>query len=241
MRNLIVLSALFLFWYYVGGNTTINFFISDPISVYEYIQEQHIELLKAFFITFSEAFFGLSLAVILSYVFGVICVYVPSLLVPVRATFVVTQVLPIITLAPLFIAVMGMGVLSKIVMVTIMCFFPIFMSLIEGIHRVKIYADDFLDLYQANNTYKIFNLYIPLSLPSVFVGIKVAATLAVLGAVVAEFLGAYTGLGKNLYRAPKLANAELMMASAMLTAIMGMIIFKVVDILQRTLTKWDGP
>jgi NitT/TauT family transport system permease protein len=132
-----------------------------------------------------------------------------------------------------------MGIPSKIAMVTIMCFFPIFMSLIEGIHRVQIYADKFLDLYQAKKTYRIFNLYIPLSLPSVFVGIKVAATLAVLGAIVAEFLGAYTGLGKNLYRAPKLANAELMMASAILTAIMGMIILKTVDILQRILTKWD--
>jgi ABC-type nitrate/sulfonate/bicarbonate transport system permease component len=152
---------------------------------------------------------------------------------------VVTQVLPIITLAPLFIAVLGMSVPSKVAMVAIMCFFPVFMNLMKGIEQTRAMADGFLSLYAAPMRIRLPRVYLPLALPSAFVGIKIATAMAVLGAIVAEFLGAYYGLGKNLYNAPKLANAELTMISAILTAAMGAAVFKVAELTERRLTGWE--
>lgn len=239
MKIILTTFALFLLWYVLGMHPTFHFFISDPISVFLYFVGNYKQLTLAFFTTFFEAAFGLLLAIISSYFFAIMCQYFPRLLSHIRGIFIVTQVLPIITLAPLFIILFGMGIISKMAMVTLMCFFPVFMSIVDGMNRVKYRAEDFLELYGATPKYRIFKVYLPISLPTVFIGIKVAATMAVLGAIVAEFLGAHSGLGKNLSVAPKRSEAELLMASAILTAMMGVAIFKIVSLTQRYLTKWD--
>lgn len=226
-------------WQLLSMNSEVNFFISNPIDTARYAATNAEALGIAFTITFGEAACGLAVAVAASLCFAVLCTIQPLLLRPTRAAFVGTQVLPIITLAPLFIAALGMGIPSKIAMVAIMCFFPAFMNLMKGIEQTQASSDDFLSLYAAPLHLRLLRVYLPLALPNAFVGIKIAATMAVLGAVVAEFLGAYYGLGKNLYRAPKLANAELMMISAILTAVMGTIIFKAVELTERRLTEWE--
>jgi NitT/TauT family transport system permease protein len=228
----------FVTWHVIGRNDTANFFISRPNDTAIYISENYDHLLLSFFITAGEAMAGLIIAIALSYLSAVTCLFFPLVMRPLKSLFVITQVLPIITLAPLFIALFGMGMLSKIAMVSLMCFFPVFMSLMSGIDEVRSQSDEFLDMYDAPLGFKLRNIYLPLSLPSTFVGVKVATTMAVLGAIVAEFLGAYYGLGKNLYIAPKQANAELMMASAALTALMGMVLFRAVELASSRMLFW---
>ena len=239
MLKLLVLLVFLAAWEALSLSPDVKFFISSPADTAKYAVNNSEALAIALMTTCAEAACGLLVAIAASFAFGILCTIRPLLLRPTRAAFVATQVLPIITLAPLFIAVLGMGILSKIAMVAIMCFFPAFMNLMKGIEQTQAEADAFLSLYSAPLRFRLIRAYLPLALPNAFVGIKIATTMAVLGAVVAEFLGAYYGLGKNLYRAPKLANAELMMISAILTAAMGSAIFKVVELAERRLTGWE--
>ena len=234
-----VATALVAIWHLLSLNATVNFFISSPWDTVQYAGANAEGLVTALGVTLVEATCGLIVAVTASFGFAVLCTLRPFLLRPARAGFVVTQVLPIITLAPFFIAVLGMGVLSKVAMVAIMCFFPVFMNLMKGIEQTRAMADGFLSLYAAPMRIRLVRIYLPLALPSAFVGIKIATTMAVLGAIVAEFLGAYYGLGKNLYSAPKNANAELMMVSAILTAAMGAAIFRIAELMEQRLTGWE--
>ena len=239
MTKIIYICIAIIIWHVVSYDQTINFFVSRPMDTLQYAGENLPTLMRAFFTTLFEAAAGLVLAVIFSYLIGGFSILFPPLLKPAKSLFVVTQVLPIITLAPLFIALFGLGVWSKVGMVSVMCFFPVFIGLVSGIAAVKERSDDFLSMYNTPIKSRILRVYLPLSLPDVFVGLKVAATMAVLGAIVAEFLGAYYGLGKNLYRAPKLANAELMMSSAILTALMGTVLFRLIEFLERRIVVWE--
>ena len=154
---------------------------------------------------------------------------------------VTSQILPMITLAPLFIVIFCMGLLSKIAMVVLMCFFPIFINFSAGVKSVSPNILALLYLYDTGRTFRIFRILIPLSLPHVFIGLKVSTTMAVMGAVVAEFMGARTGLGKNLYLAPKSSQPELMICSSGLVIFLGLFLFKSVAFVERRICKWQSP
>ena len=131
-----------------------------------------------------------------------------------------------------------MGLLSKIAMVVLMCFFPIFINFSAGVTSVPQTTHDLLYIYNSGKIFKIFKVIIPLSTPYIFTGLKVSTTMAIMGAIVAEFVGAKDGLGKNLYLAPKNANPELMICSIVLTTLLGWCLFKIVEITEKKVGYW---
>ena len=95
-----------------------------------------------------------------------------------------------------------------------------------------------LDVYNADKTFRIFNVYFPLSLQNIFTGLKISSTLAVIGAIVAEFTGAEIGLGKNLFLGSIRLEPELLVNSVVLSALLGGTLFYIVYLLERYFGKW---
>jgi NitT/TauT family transport system permease protein len=134
--------------------------------------------------------------------------------------------------------VFGIGIKAKIVMAALMCFFPLFINFLSGYISIPRTTNDMLYLYAASTWFKIIRVNIPLALPSIFAGLKISATLSVIGSIVAEFNGADYGLGKNLYLAAKRLEPELMMTSILLTSLLGGIMYGTMWLLERKLGKW---
>jgi len=245
MKKIILLitfiSVLIMWEIMANAYPTIKFFISSPKESAFYFFANFQDILYSTLITSIEALSGFFIAIFFSFLFMYFCLLYPPLLRIILPIFITSQILPIITLAPLFIILFGMGLLSKIAMVVLMCFFPIFINFSAGVKSISNTTNELLYIYNARKAFRIFQIIIPLSTPYIFTGLKVSTTMAIMGAIVAEFVGARDGLGKNLYLAPKSSLPELMICSIILITLLGwilFILFKSVQIYEMKIGKW---
>jgi NitT/TauT family transport system permease protein len=216
----------------------VRLLVSSPLLVLDFFKINISKLLEATFYTFIEAFAGLLIATTFSFTMMVICLYVPKLMKYVLPVMVVSQIIPLITLAPLFIILFGLGIESKIMMATLMCFFPIFVNFSNGIKLISKNIQELMFVYNATNLDKIRYMYFPLALPSIISGLKIASTLAVIGAIVGEFNGTEIGIGKNLFIAAKRLEPELMMSSLFLSSLLGGLFYISIVLIEKKFGKW---
>lgn len=242
MKKIIILlsvSVFLIIWEISASHfPTLKFFVSSPSDSFEYASTHFQNILYSTLVTSVEALFGLGLAIAFSFVIMFFCLLYPPILKIILPVFITSQVLPIITLAPLFIILFGMGLMSKIAMVVLMCFFPIFINFSAGVYSIPQNTQELLYVYNAGKMFRVFRIIIPLSTPYIFTGLKVSTTMAIMGAIVAEFVGAKDGLGKNLYLAPKNSLPELMICSIVLTTLLGWFLYKSVELTEKKLGIW---
>lgn len=151
-------------------------------------------------ITVVEALAGMVIAFTLALALGVLMDAFPAFKQSVYPILVVTQTVPMIVLAPIFIIYLGFGLAPKILTVVLMCFFPIVISFVDGMAQVSPAYQNLLRSYGAKKT-QIYRLAkIPAAMPSVISGLKVAATYSISGAVVGEWIASQAGLGYYLLR-----------------------------------------
>lgn len=221
-----------------AGNNNLRVLISSPSAISTYFTTNTWFLVSSFWVTFQEAFIGLLLATTFCLGVTVLCFYIPSLLSYLLPIMIASQVIPLITLAPLFFILFGGGLMAKIMMSALLCFFPIFINTAQGIKSIDKNIHELLYIYNASTRQKIRHIYFSLSLPNIMAGLKIAATLAVIGAIVSEFNGADKGLGKNLFLSAKRLEPELMMTSLFLAAFMGAIMYGLIYLIEKKLGKW---
>ncbi len=151
---------------------------------------------------------------------------------------VAAQTAPKIALAPLIVIWLGFGLSSKIFLVALIVFFPIFVNMITGIRSSD---RNLLELMKSTGASK-FDIFrkieIPSSLPMLFAGFKTAITLAVIGAVVGEFVGANAGLGYlTIYAAGLMDTPQVFVAIIQLT-VLGIILYALVSFIEKLLMPW---
>lgn len=151
---------------------------------------------------------------------------------------IVSQTVPLISIAPLLIIWFGYGISSKIFAVILMCFFPITLGLYDGFRGVNVEQERLLKSMGASE-YKIFTLLrIPSALPGFFTGLKLAATYSVMGAVIGEWLGGSSGLGIYMTRATKSYQTAHVFAVILVIITLSMALFGIVALFDRWLLSW---
>jgi len=235
--------ALFLvggdfLWQAIGTNARAALLISSPSRVCRYFISNQGDLIDDLAQTSIEALLGIILATTISFAIMLVCFYWPRLLATILPVTALSQVIPLITLAPLFILLFGIGTLSKLMMAALICFFPIFVGFAAGVRQISDEVLTVLYVYGATVWQRIRWAYLPQSLPHLMAGLKVASTLAVIGAIVAEFNGADIGLGKNLFLAAKKLEPELMMSSLILSSVLGGALFAGTVVIEWSFGKW---
>lgn len=153
---------------------------------------------------------------------------------------VFSQSIPKIAIAPLFVVWFGFGMFPKVLSAFLLGFFPVVVSAVQGFKSVE---PDMLDLARAMeaNRLQIFRMVsFPHALPAIFAGLKVSITLAVVGAVVGEFVGSNSGIGFVLQRS--IGNFELptMFAALVVLALIGVILFWILDVIERFMIPWHA-
>ena len=153
---------------------------------------------------------------------------------------VFSQSIPKIAIAPLFVVWFGFGMFPKVLSAFLLGFFPVVVSAVQGFKSVE---PDMLDLARAMeaNRLQIFRMVsFPHALPAIFAGLKVSITLAVVGAVVGEFVGSNSGIGFVLQRS--IGNFELptMFAALVVLALIGVFLFWILDVLERLMIPWHA-
>ena len=153
---------------------------------------------------------------------------------------VFSQSIPKIAIAPLFVVWFGFGMMPKVLSAFLLGFFPVVVSAVQGFKSVE---PDMLDLARAMeaNRLQIFRMVsLPHALPAIFAGLKVSITLAVVGAVVGEFVGSNSGIGFVLQRSIGSFELPLMFAALVVLALIGVILFWILDVIERLAILWHA-
>lgn len=153
-------------------------------------------------------------------------------------TLLFFQVVPKVAVAPLFLVWFGVGALPKILVAFLISFFPIVIDAAVGLRSMSAEMRDLARSMGATRMQLFAQFRLPTSLPYLFSGLKVAATLAVAGAVVGEFVGADKGLGYLLLVTNSNLETALMFATLFALTIIGLLFFYAVEFLEALLIPW---
>src|SRR6476469_10661251 len=151
---------------------------------------------------------------------------------------VFSQSIPKIAIAPLFVVWFGFGMFPKVLSAFMLGFFPVVVSAVQGFKSVD---PDMVDLARAmqGSRFRVFRaVNLPHAMPAIFSGLKVSITLAVVGAVVGEFVGSNSGIGYVLQRSIGTFDLPTMFAALVILALLGVVLFWIVDRIERLVIPW---
>ena len=146
---------------------------------------------------------------------------------------VVSQALPVFALAPLLVLWLGYGLASKVAMATLIIYFPVTAAFYDGLRRTDREILDLARLFRASGPDTLFKIRLPSALPALSSGLKVAASVAPIGAVVGEWVGSSGGLGYLMLHANARMQIDLMFAALVLLALMAIALYFAIERLGR--------
>ncbi|MBD2898121.1 hypothetical protein amrb99_70880 [Actinomadura sp. RB99] len=185
--------------------------------------------------TIVAIFAGFALAVVVALPIAVAMVYSGVARRAIYPLLIIAQVVPKVAIAPLFIIWFGFGQLPKVLMVALICFFPVVIDSLVGFKAARPESLMLVRSMGASRWQAFWKIRWPWALPSIFAGVKVGITLAVVGAVVAEFVGADKGLGVLLITARGDMDSLTVFASIAWLTVIGFVLFVLVEVLERVL------
>jgi len=143
------------------------------------------------------------------------------------------QVIPKLALAPLFVLWFGIGLTSRIAFASFICFFPIVIAGIAGLCSVNPSIIQMCRSIGASEAQILYQVRLPSAIRYIFAGMKIAATLSIIGVVIAEFISADKGLGYSILFASSKANTPIVVTSIVLLCVIGLFIYGSVAIVEK--------
>ena len=183
--------------------------------------------------TGTELLLGLALGSLLGFVGGTVMAesaFMRRFLMP---YVVVSQVVPKLALAPLFIVWFGFGMTSTVVITALICFFPLMENTLTSLQQVNPQKLELFKMLGATRLQTLWRLKIPASLPAIMAGFRVAAVLALVGAVVGEFIGSSRGLGALIIASQSMMDTPLMFAVLVIITLLGWVVYQMALGLER--------
>ena len=209
-------------WEFVTRANYVPTYILPPLTeVVDSLISQQQYYLRNFLVTFSEASLGLLLGAGLGFSFALAMRYIAPLEAVLTPLVIATQVFPKEALAPIFIVILGFGVSSKIVISALISFFPIVINTLAGLHASPRPYSMTLRSMAASRLDVFWQVHVPFAVPFILSGMKLAATLCVIGAVVGEFIGSSAGLGHVIRAASSEIAMERVYAALLLLGVLG--------------------
>lgn len=149
-----------------------------------------------------------------------------------------SQTIPKIAIAPLFVVWLGFGLEPKVAVTFLITFFPVVVATIAGLKAVEPEMLDMVRSMGAGSVQSMLKVQIPTALPQVFSGLKIAITSAVVGAIVAEFVGSDTGLGYLLLTSTATLDGSLVWSALLILVVIGIGLFAIIARLERAVIPW---
>ena len=236
--GIIAAVLLSLWWLAVFWFSPPAFILPGPERVLYVLYSQFDYLAKHGSITLLEIILGLLAGTVLGIFTAMLAVLFPfagRAILPVIAT---SQALPVFAIAPLLVIWFGLGLGSKIAMATLIIYFPVTSSLIDGLERTERGLVDLGRLYGASTAQSLLLIRFPAAMPSLASGLKVAATIAPIGAIVGEWVGSSAGLGFIILQSNARMQTDTVFAALLVLAIIAISIRSCVSFLADYFIHW---
>lgn len=240
--GLVSLLVGLLIWYLITRYSGLpNFILPSPLSVW-------IRFLSAMrdgslphntAITLTEILLGLLVGVGFATFVGYGLAKSRSLEKILSPYLVASQAIPIIAVAPLLVIWLGNGILSKVVICALIVFFPVLVNTIVGVRAVSVALYDLMNSLHATHAQIFWKVEVPASLPVFLGGLRIGATLSVIGAIVGELVGAENGLGFLLQLGDFQYDTPMVFVAVFTLIALALMLYGIVTLLEKRFLKWQ--
>jgi ABC-type nitrate/sulfonate/bicarbonate transport system permease component len=235
----LLLAAFILLWQGIASLPSVdNLTLASPVETWKSLKDDHSLLFDEAGVTAVEVLLGLAISIALGFGLAVLMHLMRPVQDAAYPLLVASQAVPIIVLAPLFILAFGYGIGPKLAIVALICFFPIVVNVLDGLRSVDPDLLKLMSSLGASRLTRLWKAELPSSLPSLFSGVKIAATVSVIGAVFGEWAGADRGLGRLVLLANNQLQTPRVYAGTVLLTLMSIALFAFVSLVERVAIPW---
>lgn len=241
-RVIVIAAGLLLLWQAIVTITSAPFYIlPSPLSVIETILNNLPLLLEHASITFVEIILGMLSGTIMGCVSALILIRSKTARNWLLPLLVISQAIPVFAIAPILVLWLGYGLTSKVAMACMIIYFPVTAAFYDGLKQTSKGWLDLAHVMGASKFSTLRHIQIPAALPVLATGIRTAAAIAPIGAIVGEWVGSSHGLGYLMLHANARMQVDLMFAALSILAIFSVTFYLLIDHYLRRMTIWHHP
>ena len=215
--------------------------VASPGETLEALDKDWSLLMDNAAITLYEVVIGLAISVALGVVFAVAMHLSRTLREAAYPVLVASQAVPIVVLAPIFVLAFDYGLGPKIAIVALICFFPITVNVLDGLRSVDREHLALMRSFGASRMRTLRTVELPAALPSFFSGLRIAASVSVIGAVFGEWAGADSGLGRLVLLGNDQLQTPRVYAGVVILTVMAVSLFALASLAERFVCPWNRP
>ena len=213
--------------------------LASPTETFDALRDDWSLLMDNAATTLVEVLLGLAISVAAGVLFAVSMHLVRPLRDAAYPLLVGSQAIPIVVLAPLFVLAFGYGIAPKLAIVALICFFPITVNLLDGLRSAPPELLKLMRSMGASRLRTLWTVELPAALPSLFSGLKIAATVSVIGAVFGEWAGADEGLGRLVLLGNNQLQTPRVYAGIVILTVMAVGLFALTALADRLACPWN--
>jgi ABC-type nitrate/sulfonate/bicarbonate transport system permease component len=235
----LLLAVVVLLWQAVASLPGVdNLTLASPVETWRSLKDDRSLLLDEAGVTAVEVVLGLAISIALGFGLAVAMHVLRPLRDAAYPLLLGSQAIPLLVLAPLFVLAFGYGIGPKLAIVALICFFPIVVNVLDGLRSVDADLLKLMRSLDATRWARLWKAELPASLPFLFSGLKIAATVSVIGAVFGEWAGADRGLGRLVLLANNQLQTPRVYAGTVLLTLMAIALFAIVSLVERLAIPW---
>ena len=219
-----------------------NFILPSPLSVWTRFLRALTDgsLIYHTGITLLEIVMGLLAGVVLATLVGYVLAKSRALERILSPYVVASQAIPVVAIAPLLVIWLGDGILSKVVICALIVFFPVLVNTIVGVRAVPPALYDLMNSLHASRSQILWKVEVPASLPVFLGGLRIGATLSVIGAIVGELVDAEEGLGFLLQLGDFQYDTPMVFVAVFMLIALALMLYGIVILLEKRFLKWQN-
>jgi NitT/TauT family transport system permease protein len=217
-----------------------SFLVPAPSAIGAKLYEKRELYLGHTFVTLNETLAGFALAVVFGVIAAALIVIIPAVRDVVMPLLLIAQLIPKVAIAPILLIWFGYGLLPKVIIAFLVAFFPIVVNVASGLAAVERELLDLGHSLEATRWQIFWKFRMPTALPELFSGMKIAITLAVIGAVIGEFVGGNRGLGYLILVANQDLDTPLAFAALLILSVAGIVLYAAIELAERLLIPWSA-
>jgi NitT/TauT family transport system permease protein len=223
---------------YVRLGDVKEFVLPPPSVVAETLVTERAALLEGAVETTKAFVLGFVLAAAVGVALATLIVSLPRIGRGIYPLVVASQTVPVIAVAPLIVIWLGFGLWPKVATSALISFFPVVVTTVVGYRSVSESSIDLMRSIPAGRPTMFRKLMVPAALPSMFAGFRTAAVLAVIGAVVGEFVAGGTGLAAAIVLAKSSLQTDVVIANIVALAVLGILFYGAISLIERLAMPW---
>jgi ABC-type nitrate/sulfonate/bicarbonate transport system permease component len=215
-----------------------DFLVPSPAEIASSLWENRSLLAENAWVTLREILLGILFALVIGVGFAVLMHRWQVLKDAAYPLIVASQTIPIVVISPILLVWFGYGIGPKVVVIALICFFPITVNALDGLRSVDPNAVKMMRSLDASRWQRFWRVEAPAALPNLFTGIKIAVVVAPIGAVFAEWVGSSSGLGHLIQSDTAYYQVARQFASVVVLSAMALVLIGLTTLAERRVVRW---